>query len=119
VVRAKPAVSNQGQVDPTQPGQLPIEQHGRPHLDVAHDSPKRRRQTQGVDNGLHREGRLAGPRCPAEQHHQPRPDFDVGQLAGSHGEEHGRLAGENVITPVRQRIGGADEGSVRHCQPPF
>jgi len=35
VFRAEPAVSNQCQVNPTQPGQLPIKQHGRPHLDVA------------------------------------------------------------------------------------
>ncbi|HKB35454.1 MAG TPA: hypothetical protein VKD72_03305 [Gemmataceae bacterium] len=78
MVRAKPAVSNQGQVDPTQPGQLPIEQHGRPHLDVAHDSPKGRGQAQGVDNGLHGENCLAGSRRPTEQQHQPRPDFDAG-----------------------------------------
>ena len=52
VLRPEPPMSNQGQIDAGQPGKLAVEQNGRAHLDIADDSPKGRRQPQGVDDAL-------------------------------------------------------------------
>ena len=103
------SIANRRQVHARQPSQLAVEQHGGRHLNVADHGPQCRRQSQGIDHGLHHESRLARSRRTAEQRHQPRPDFEARQLALANGIERRRLARQHVIPPAVQHVGGGEE----------
>ena len=72
-VGREPSVADQVRSMPDSRASCRSSKHGRRHLDVADDGPKVRRQSQGVDDGLHGECRLAGAGSAAEQRTSPGP----------------------------------------------
>jgi hypothetical protein len=78
VIGRESPMPDERQVDIGQSCKLAVEQDRRAHLDVADERFHVLRESQSVDEELHRQRGLSRPRRSTDESDEPRPDFDPG-----------------------------------------